>query len=75
MEEARKREDNLSENSQQVKVSRVCSLIGLYDASIRFKFTFTSTSSFSCSEGHSASEGGAHRGAGGGPERERSDHC
>lgn len=29
MEEARKREDNLSETSQQVKVRSVCQLLGL----------------------------------------------
>lgn len=28
MEEARKREDNMSENSQQVKVRLVCTLLG-----------------------------------------------
>lgn len=88
MEEARKREDNMSENSQQVKVRHVCGSLGLYERCIRTKFTFAGTDSlvwcltnqsltslYSCSEGLSASEVRAHRGAGGGPERECSDHC
>lgn len=88
MEEARKREDNLSENSQQVKVSRGCGLQGLHEACFEPGAHFLAlicsfsaltspnlTSSYSSSQGHSASEGGAHRGAGGGPEGECSNHC
>lgn len=84
MEEARKREDNMSETSQQVKVTVVC---GLYEF-CRNYLLFSTTmliglhlrnldfiSFFSCFEGHSASEDRAYRRARGGPERERSDHC
>lgn len=97
MEEARKREDNLSENSQQVKVRLACGYVCMR-ACVRAafldsvnpteRFTVASTAllaesitnynlsnSNSCSEGHPTSEVWAHRGAGGGPERERSNHC
>lgn len=66
MEEARKREDNLSENSQQVKVRRVCGSPGLINLIETFTFLSTallsqfinckSTNSNSCFIGHLASE-------------------
>lgn len=79
MEEARKREDNMSETSQQVKVRLVYEFCRnyLYSAAVLIDLDRNPnfTSSFCCSEGHSASEDRAYRGARGGPERERSDHC
>ena len=77
MEEARRREDNLSESSQQVKVRLGCEL--QITACVLQKMCLALlghclTANFSCHEGHTASEVRAHRGAGGGSERERSNH-
>lgn len=43
MEEARKREDNMSENSQQVKVRQVRGSLRMYEPCIRAEFTFASS--------------------------------
>lgn len=74
MEEARKREDNLSENSQQVKVSRAFNLTSHLLLLIYAFAAVRNLRGFdSCSEGHSSPEDGAHRRVGGGPEGECSD--
>lgn len=70
MEEAKKREDNMSESSLQVKVSRVCMCVTLSAKDSHEFVLFASSGSI----GLFASEVGAHRGAGGGLERERADH-
>lgn len=72
MEEARKREDNMSENSQQVKVSNGWGLPWL----VLTKFSASNLAySYVFRAGHTASEGGAHRGVGRGSKGECSDHC
>lgn len=73
MEEARKREDNMSENSQQVKVSNVWGSPWL--VLTKFSASNLAYSYYVCCAGHTASEGGAHRGVGRGSEGECSDHC